>query len=82
MRLTINVPDNIDQRVIDAFTASFGYQAEITDERGNAAPNPQSSAQFVKAQVAQFIRTTVHNHEEREAGRAARARARDEVVIT
>lgn len=86
-RITVDVPDPVASRVEAAFTAAYGYQAQIPDpafeptpENPGPAPmidNPETPTDFVKAQIREHIRNVVAGHEATEAAEKARGRAAD-----
>jgi hypothetical protein len=60
-QLTISIPDNQDQRVINAFIAIRGY-------------NPESGltpGQFIKHDIVNYIKGVVRAHEQDLAAKAA-----------
>lgn len=57
--MTMTIPDAMLPRVVAAFAATHGYRATLP----NGDPNPQTPAQFARAQVANFIKHTVTNYE-------------------
>lgn len=75
MDITITIPDEVMQRVLDAFAGSYGYQATIDDGQGNQIPNPQSEAAFSKAQIRAYIKDVVRGYEARDAAETARVAA-------
>lgn len=46
------------QRMVDALSVRFGYQALI-----NGNPNPQTAGEFVRQQIIQWTRGQVREHE-------------------
>lgn len=72
-QLVIDFPDSIRNRVLDAFASTYGYQATLQD----GTPNPQTKAQFAKAQVARFVKEVVKGYEATRAGEIARKAAHD-----
>lgn len=66
--LTIQIPDAIATRVIDALAATGGYQATLPD----GSPNPVTKEQFVVRALKDHIRGVVVAYETAVA--AARAR--------
>jgi len=73
---TINIPDAVLARVLDAFVAAYGYDP-VSD--GNKAA-------FAKRQIARFVAETVRAHEAAAAANTARdaatIKAAAEVTIT
>ncbi len=74
-QITIDIPNTVIQRVTTAFTKEFGYQS--TDQDGQ--PNPQTPAQFTKAQVIEYIKQVTRNYEASLAAQAARAAKESEI---
>lgn len=70
-RLTIDFPDGETNRILNAFASAYQYSATLP----NGDPNPQTKAQFFKAQVMRFIKGVVKGQEVEDAAIAARAAA-------
>jgi hypothetical protein len=70
-------------RIIDAMALEYGYQATIPDPAnpGQTIPNPQTKAQFGKAQIGRIIKEAVRN-QERQAARAAAEAGITDIPIT
>ena len=85
MKVTINIPDNRKDRVLEAFGEAYGYQAETTDAEGNTTPNPQPLEGFFNERLKSFIQEVVVGVEVNRAGEtardAARQKAESEVVL-
>lgn len=62
--ITITIPDNMIDRVVDAVCARGRYSAFLTD---GVTPNPQTKAQFAKAQVVMFLRHSTIEYEAEQA---------------
>lgn len=57
MQVTINIPDDKKDGVIEAFASAYNYRETIgEDVKGEPIPNPQSKGQFAKGQVLKFIK--------------------------
>lgn len=67
MKLTIDIPDGVAQRLIDAVASNQGW----TEASG------QSKAQFAKRYVIETLRANVRQHEGARAGEQARRDAED-----
>lgn len=87
--ISIDVPNAVAARVVDAMCATHGYQPTIPDPAnsdGPYIPNPQTKQQFVKAHLAAYIKSTVLAYEAQQAAQqasvAAYAAANTDVVIT
>jgi hypothetical protein len=63
--VTITIPDDRLQRVLNKFAIAHGYQVNIPDPTtpGQRIPNPQTRAQFLKAQIIKFIQESVKSVE-------------------
>lgn len=72
--INIVIPDNLLPRVINGIASFYGYQTEI-----NGQPNPQTKAQFAKAQLIAHIKHCVKTVETDEAVNLAREAKRSEV---
>lgn len=49
MKITVNIPDNIIGRLVEAACWRFGYQEEVpSDVGGYMVPNPESKEKFAK----------------------------------
>lgn len=55
-KITIDIPDNKVQGVIDAFALAYGYQGKIQDGNGNEIDNPVTKAQFARNIINSFIK--------------------------
>ncbi len=80
MKLTIDIPTEVEQRVIDAFARRHEYKDEVPDETASTLiPNPQSRAAFLKERMIAYIRASVEAEEVEAAVRVARDKAKAEV---
>lgn len=57
-RITINIPDDKLQTIIDAFAVEFGW-TELIEDGDDEIPNPESKAEHAKRQVRNFVVDTV-----------------------
>lgn len=73
-QIVIDIPDAALTRVRDAFAARYGYPPFI-----DGVANPQTKAQFAKAQIADFVKQTVSDYEAMRAAEAARNSKRQEI---
>lgn len=87
--ISIDVPNAVTTRVVDAVCAMQGYHATIPDPAnpdGPYIPNPQTKAQFVKAYIAGYIKQIVIAYETQQASAqassAAAATANTDIAIT
>lgn len=80
MKLDISIPNDVEQRVIDAFARRYEYKDEVPDATGSALiPNPQSRAAFLKERVIVWIMESVEIEEVEQAMAKARDNARKKV---
>ncbi len=63
MEITIKVPENMANGVIDAFVKLYSYQETIIDKDEKEIPNPQSKEQFTKEQVKNFVKEVFVGHQ-------------------
>lgn len=76
--ISITIPDEHLQRVIDAITGHYGYTDTIPDPGDPEGPeiaNPETKGEFTKRQVAEFIKNNVISWEAKQASEAARLTA-------
>jgi hypothetical protein len=67
-QVIVDVPDAVLPRVLDAFAATFGYQATLP----SGAPNPQTRAQFAKQRLAAYVKQVTVAYEATRDAEAAR----------
>jgi hypothetical protein len=67
--ITINIPENALQRVIDAYCIQFEYHPTIKVD-GIQQPNPETRAAFTRRMVIEQIKIVVFHHEHNLAVRA------------
>jgi len=65
--ITINIPANITNRVIDGFAKRYAYAPTLED--GTA--NPETKTQFAKRKLIEFIKQSVREAEIQDATNAA-----------
>ena len=74
--LTINIPDAVAPRVVNAFAARFGYDSEVDGTK----------AQFLKKQVVLWMKEQVRDHEANTAAAAtantAATSAESDITLT
>jgi hypothetical protein len=60
MNITLTIPDEQAARVMNALCVRYGYQETIADPNGGDVlqyiPNPQTKAQFARAQIILFLK--------------------------
>ena len=66
-QITIEIPNNIQQRVVDGLAESHGYDSKRHGNKGA----------YAKKVVIDFIRNTVKSHESRKAGEQAAKQANE-----
>lgn len=71
MRLTIEIPDAVATRVVDALAVAYGYR----DKLDGGLRNPTTKEQFVVRALKDHIRGLVVAHETAQAEIAAREAA-------
>lgn len=76
--ISIDIPDAVQPRVLDAFAAVYGRQDEIPDPNDGTKmiSNPETKAQFARRMLKQHLREVLTAHEasaEAEAARTAKA---------
>jgi hypothetical protein len=54
--ITITIPNDKLDIVVDAFADQYNYQETIGDEDGNQIPNPTSKNQFAKNIIKSFVK--------------------------
>lgn len=73
MIININIPDDQDNRVVQSFAKTFGYEDEILDPNNPngpvTIPNPQTKRQFFKAKLIEYIKSIVCSYETEQARR-------------
>ena len=71
-KITLEIPDDKLQEVVDSLCATYGYQAKILDKDGKEIINPETPAQFAKRQVVQFVKEVVKSSRINKAAAIAR----------
>lgn len=61
--LTLDIPNNAVSRIASA----FGYQEQVPGPDGTTIANPQTRAEFMQAQLKQYIKNTLVNYETQQA---------------
>ncbi len=56
MEITINIPDDKKDAVVDAFAIQYKYPKKTQDEDGNEIINPVSKGQFALNIINSFIK--------------------------
>ncbi|HYE75113.1 MAG TPA: hypothetical protein VEF04_17360 [Blastocatellia bacterium] len=77
-QITINIPDDQAQRVLDAFAVKYGWTPTLTSPTGTVQ-NPETKAQHAKRRVVEFIRSVVFDNEHANAQSAATSQVTDSV---
>ena len=63
--ITLNIPADKIQLIIDSFCNTQGYQEEIEGEGGEMISNPETKAQFSKRMVIKYVKGIVLMEERR-----------------
>lgn len=74
-QITINIPNGVVQRTLDAICGKNGYQEEInqgTEDAPDMIPNPQTKAEFAKAWIISVVKHQVKIYESEQAAITAR----------
>jgi hypothetical protein len=77
--IPISIPDNMVQRVQDAFAGSNGYQDTVPDAQGAMIPNPETKQAFTQRMIREYVKGVVSGYEGRKANETAAQAARDAV---
>ena len=64
--IQLTVPDALLPTVVEALSTAGGYSSTLPD----GTPNPQTAAQFAKAQIIAYVKQVVKNHEAQKAAAA------------
>jgi hypothetical protein len=86
--ISINIPDAVQPRVLDAFAATYGRPEEIPDPNHTPTgpgdvvmiPNPETKAQFAKKMLQQHVREVLTAHEASAEAEAARQAKADQIA--
>jgi hypothetical protein len=65
--ISLSIPDNITQRVLDGYCKTLGYQ----DVLGDGTPNPETKSKFVKRTLGEYIKQAVRLAEIKTASQVA-----------
>lgn len=79
--ITIQIPDAMMPRVVEAFTKQFNYQDQVLDQANPGAmiANPETKNQFTQRQIRDYIKNTVGMQEGLAASAAAAEKARNDL---
>ena len=69
-QISITIPDDRLQRVLDGFASAMKYPDLVPGADGMPIPNPETKQQFFRRMLLEYIRTVVRA-EERKAAVAA-----------
>jgi len=58
---TFTATTSLADEQVAAFASFKGYQAELTDENGEMAPNPQSINEFTRIEIEKLVRILMTN---------------------
>lgn len=81
MKITIEIPDEF----LEPFCLNFGYQLEVTDEKGELVPNPEKQADFAQRMLEEVVWNAVKSwnaNAAQDAARVASLKATDEAIIS
>lgn len=86
--ISISIPDAVQPRVLDAFSAVYGRPEEIPDPNHVPTgpmdvvmiPNPETKAQFAKRMLQQHVKDVLTNHEGNAEAEAARKAKADQIT--
>jgi hypothetical protein len=86
-QVTITIPDDVKDRVLDGFSYSRGYEDTISNPGYDSdnprspltIPNPESKLEFVKRTLIQILTESVMSYESREAASDAAEAAQADV---
>lgn len=74
MNITITIPNDQIDRVVNALCTKFGYQSEIVDPSSTDIiqyiSNPQTRGQFARDQIIEFLKRITTEVELEEAKRS------------
>lgn len=73
--ITINIPDQVLNRVINGFCERHGYMPLLE----NGEPNPQTKAQFAKSKIIEYVKRSVIEAEANTARNEAETSVRADV---
>lgn len=76
-QITINIPDAIQERVLNGFAKHYNYSPTLE----NGDPNPETKAQFAKRKLIEFIKLAVKDAEVQDARNTAATTASQSVEI-
>lgn len=74
-QITITIPDEILQRVLDGIAGQHGYQTMIEQPEGEPIPNPETKAQFAKRMMINWALQSIMAWESLQASEVARLAA-------
>ena len=82
MKIEINIPNQVANRIFDAFADRYGWSAKTE----NGADNPETKEAFTKRMIIRIIKRTVKDVEAqkavRKAEREATEKAESDIVIS
>lgn len=74
-KVTLDIPDVVLPRVVDAFATRYNYNSKLPD----GTNNPITKAQFAKVKIIDFVKTVVRLAEGETVAEAARKTKSDEI---
>lgn len=72
--ITLTIPSGVATRVLDSFAAKKGYTGFLSD-----GITPQTKTEFLKADLARYVKQTVADYEAIQASNAACIAAQNDV---
>lgn len=75
--ITITIPDQIAQRVLNGFCTHYGYLATLD----NGDPNPETKLQFAKRKLIEYIKAGVEVTEVQAARNSAATTAKASIDL-
>lgn len=74
LTISITIPDDQAARIKNSFCAALGWTATITDiDTGEVTQNPLTQNQFIRRQIADYIKRTVRAYEANQGAEEAMA---------
>lgn len=78
--LIVNVPDDGNNTILDAYVFKFGYSDTITDGQGQTVPNPETKPDFMVRMLLQHIERATIAYEQEQSVTQALNSARDQIL--
>lgn len=80
--ISIDIPDAVQPRVLDAFATVYGRPEQIPDpnDATKTISNPETKAQFARRMLKQHVRDVLTSHEASADAEAARTAKADQIA--